>query len=124
MQQCFASVMIPRAILLLLAAVACTQEPTTPTSIPREHAREESASVPILPMAEVGDIKERYEAGLLRIQGVVGVGVGKCRGDGCIKVFVVKKTPELVRAVPSELEGVTVDIEETGEMKGLPSKRE
>lgn len=57
---------------------------------------------------------------LMSIPGVVGAGQGLCEGKPCIKVFVIKKTPELEQKIPETLEGYPVVIEETGEVKALP----
>ncbi len=57
--------------------------------------------------------------GLMSLPGVVGTGQGLCDGQPCIKVFIVKKTPELLRQIPAEIEGYTVAVEETGEIKAL-----
>jgi len=59
---------------------------------------------------------------LLSIPGVVGAGEGLCKGVPCIKVFVIKKTPELEKKILDTLEGYPVEIEETGEIKALPGK--
>ncbi len=56
---------------------------------------------------------------LMSIPGVVGTAQGELYGKPCIKVFVVKKTPELKRRIPTDLEGFPVIIEETGEFKAL-----
>jgi hypothetical protein len=59
---------------------------------------------------------------LMALPGVVGVAVSNCGGDPCIKVFVVKKTPELSARVPTTLSGFPVAIEETGEFHALDSR--
>lgn len=57
---------------------------------------------------------------LMSIPGVVGTAQGELNGKPCIKVLVVKKTPELEKQIPAYLEGFPVVIEETGEFKALP----
>jgi hypothetical protein len=61
-------------------------------------------------------VKQRHEAELMSIPGVVGVGVGKCDEQACIKVLVERETPELAAAVPADLEGVPVEVEEIGQV--------
>ncbi len=56
---------------------------------------------------------------LLSLPGVVGMAVSECEGKPCIKVLVVKETPELVNKIPRTLEGYPVVIEETGEIRPL-----
>ncbi len=58
---------------------------------------------------------------LMSLPGVVGTGQGLCEGKPCIKVFVAKKTPELLSQIPSSLEGYTVAVQETGEIRALDS---
>lgn len=56
---------------------------------------------------------------LMSLPGVVGTAIGACDGNPCIKVLVVKKSPELVKKIPPTLEGYPVVIEETGEIRAL-----
>lgn len=56
---------------------------------------------------------------LMSIPGVVGTGQGLCNGMPCIKVFVIKKTPELDQKIPDVLEGYPVVVEETGMFRAL-----
>ena len=53
----------------------------------------------------------------MSIPGVVGTGIGAREGKPCIRIFVVKKTPELLKKIPSKLEGFVVDVEETGAIR-------
>ncbi len=57
----------------------------------------------------------------MSIPGVVGTGIGECEGKPCIRIFVVKRTPELLKKIPSELEGFVVDVQETGEIRARDS---
>ncbi len=66
-------------------------------------------------------VLQQYAPSLMSHPGVVGTGIGECGGTPCIKVFVVKKTPELVGKIPSSLEGFPVSVEETGEIRALDS---
>lgn len=52
---------------------------------------------------------------LTSIPGVVGTALGEVSNKPFIKVFVARRTPELVEQVPSSLEGYPVAVEETGE---------
>jgi hypothetical protein len=58
-------------------------------------------------------LKERTGA-LMSIQGVVGTGQGLCDGRPCIKVYVVKKTPEVEQKIRSVLEPYPFSIQESG----------
>ena len=63
---------------------------------------------------KVEEVLKKYTQNLMTISGVVGTGQGLCNGKSCIKVFVVKKTPELEDKIPEKLEGYPVKIKETG----------
>ena len=93
---------------LVAAAFGCVQEGAEdrPAKRPMQEKTIEEA------LAEHTD-------SLMSLPGVVGTGQGLCDGQPCIKVFVVKKTPELLRQIPAEIEGYTVAVEETGEIKAL-----
>jgi hypothetical protein len=60
---------------------------------------------------------------LMRIPGVVGTAIGLCDAKPCIKVLVVRVTPELRKAVPDSLESYRVVLDETGTVRALDSSR-
>jgi len=57
---------------------------------------------------------------LMSLPGVAGVAQGLCDERPCIKVYVLKKTPELDKKIPRTLEGYELVVEETGEIRALP----
>ena len=63
-------------------------------------------------------LKEHTDS-LMALPGVVGTGLGECSGKPCIKVFVAKKTPNLLKQIPSTIDGYTVAVQETGEFRAL-----
>jgi hypothetical protein len=71
----------------------------------------------------IKEVLSEHVRALKSIPGVVGVGQGLCEGEPCIKVFVIKRTPELEKEIPDTLEGYRVIIEETGVIKALPKKQ-
>ena len=54
---------------------------------------------------------------LMAVPGVVGLAEGLCSGTPCLKVFVTRKTPALLKAIPASLEGYPVAVEETDEFR-------
>jgi hypothetical protein len=70
----------------------------------------------------IEEVLTEHTKELMSIPGVAGVAQGICNGKPCIKVYVVKETPELKRKIPETLEGYKVMIEETGEFRVLPQK--
>jgi hypothetical protein len=53
---------------------------------------------------------------------VVGIGLGERDAVPSIQVFVVERTPRLVDAIPSEIAGHPVQVEETGELRALDDR--
>jgi len=73
-----------------------------------------------VPLRDINAVKEDHTKELMAIPGVVGVYVGALEnGTPCIGVMVVKKSPELEKKIPKELEGHPVRIDETGVIKPL-----
>ena len=72
-------------------------------------------------MAEIPITQALEEAtpGLMKIEGVVGTAQGLCEGRPCIKIYVAKKTPELLGQLPATIAGHPAVIEETGPFKAL-----
>ena len=65
-------------------------------------------------------VKERHEARLLALPGVIGVGVGvseKAREQAAIEVYVIQATESLKQALPKSLDGVELKTIETGEIR-------
>jgi hypothetical protein len=70
-----------------------------------------------LPPADVAQVLERHTARLMSVSGVVGTAQGDCASRPCILVLVERITPALRQAIPNELEGVPVEIRETGRIE-------
>ena len=75
-----------------------------------------------MPKKTIEAVLKEHTDRLMSISGVVGTAQGLCADKPCIKVYVVKKTPDLVKQIPSTLEGYSVEIQETGEIKALDRK--
>lgn len=87
-------------------------------------ARAQAASPfgPVNPASQAAaeHAKDRNEHALLAIQGVVGVGVGLSEtvaGEAVVEVYVEKSTPAVRSAVPGQVDGVSVKLVETGEIR-------
>jgi hypothetical protein len=76
--------------------------------------------VPVRPLEEV--LRERTDR-FMAVPGVVGIAEGLCDGRPCIKVLVVKKTADLLNAIPTSVEGYAVAVEETGEFRPFAPPR-
>ena len=90
--------------MLLHIAVACSQQSTEEQPMPEKTIQE---------------VLREHTDSLMSLPGVVGTGEGECSGEPCIKVFVVSKTAELLRRIPSAIQGYTVEVVETGEIRAL-----
>lgn len=67
----------------------------------------------------VSKVKEKHEEAILRIEGVVGIGVGlsdKEPDQVVIEVYTKKPVHEMKHLIPETLEGIPVKIIETGEI--------
>jgi hypothetical protein len=72
----------------------------------------------------VADVLNEHAGQWMSIDGVVGTAEGLADGRPCIKVYVVKKTPDLERRIPRLVDGYPVVMEETGEFRALPGDRQ
>lgn len=72
-----------------------------------------------MPKYSIEEVLKKHSVRLMAIPRVVGVGQGLCDGKDCIKVFVEAKSQELERRISTEIDGYTVDLVESGEIKPL-----
>jgi hypothetical protein len=72
-------------------------------------------------MSTIHKVKAKHEMRLMGIDGVEGVGIGEEEDQPVIKVYVARKTRQLKKQIPDELEGYPVRIESTGEFHTLPA---
>ena len=72
-----------------------------------------------MPEKSIEEVLKENTDSLMSLPGVVETAQGECSGQPCIRVFVVKKTPDLLKEIPSELEGYPVAVDETGEIQAL-----
>jgi hypothetical protein len=72
---------------------------------------------PAVSPPSVTQVLERYSGRLMSLRGVVGTAEGSCAGKPCVLVLVDRLTPELRKKIPEELEGIPVDVRETGAVR-------
>ncbi len=77
-----------------------------------------------MPEKTIEEVLKEHTNKLMSIPGVVGTAEGLCDDQPCIKVFVIKKTPELEQKISPVLDGYTVEVEETGEFRALPENKD
>ena len=68
-------------------------------------------------MPSVADVKRRHESRLMKMRGVVGVGIGEKDGKEVICVYVADDNPKIRGALPAALEEVPVEIVVSGPFK-------
>jgi hypothetical protein len=78
----------------------------------------------LMPPKTIEDALKESTGKLMSLPGVVGTAQGLCDSKPCIRVYVLKKSPELVRQIPDTIDGYPVVIEETGAIHTLPENRD
>ncbi len=66
---------------------------------------------------QVKAVKEKHESSLMKIQAVVGVGIGKLKStieydSFCIRVYV--RSAKDINAIPEVVDGVPIDVQVSG----------
>jgi hypothetical protein len=67
----------------------------------------------------IESVLQKHTRRIMSLPGVVSLGEGELEGKLCIKVYVVRRTPQLLTRIPSILEGYAVFVEETGDFRAL-----
>ncbi len=93
---------------LVAAGVACGQQ-----------AGKDEQELRSMQQKKIETVLKEHTDSLMALPGVVGTAIGECAGKPCIKVYVEKKTPELLKQIPSTIDGYTVAVQETGEIRAL-----
>lgn len=76
-----------------------------------------------MPTRDINLVMQDHTAELMALPGVVGVYIGASEDSSlCIKVMVIKRTEEVEKKIPSNLEGHAVEIDETGEIRPLQTQ--
>jgi hypothetical protein len=70
--------------------------------------------VEMVDLKRANQVRDRYEDRLRRLPDVVGVGIGGDPDNAKIIVLVKKMTQQLARSIPKNLDGVPVELVETG----------
>ncbi len=67
----------------------------------------------------IESVLAKHRDRIMALSGVVGISVGRCMSKPCIRVFVIKKTKELLDQIPCTLDGYSVIVQETNEFRAL-----
>ena len=68
-------------------------------------------------------VLEENRSAIMAMPNVIGVGIGKCGAELCIKVMVSRPSDELEEQLGTLLEGYPYSIEVTEPLQTLPSAR-
>ena len=60
----------------------------------------------------------------MSLPGVVAVGEGERDGQSCIRIFATESTPELLKKLPAEIDGIAVVLDISEEIKGRKASRD
>ena len=66
------------------------------------------------PPRRIAQVFAAHSDSLMLLPGVVGVGIGQCGDEPCIKVMAAYSSPELTARLPKRLEGYAVELQVTG----------
>ena len=102
-------VKMPGALCLIALLVACGAQDAR-----RRRTGE-------MPEKTISAVLKEHTASLMVLPGVVGAAEGRCEGEPCIKVYIKEKSPEILKRIPTEIDGYSVTIQETGEIRPLDS---
>lgn len=68
----------------------------------------------------IEDVKRKHEVDLMKIPGVIGVGIGKAASGGrVIQILVEEITRKVRESVPTRLDGFFVEVVRVGEVRKL-----
>jgi hypothetical protein len=70
-------------------------------------------------MSAVTEVKQRHEARLMKMRGVVGVGIGQKDGKDIIRIYVEKENPKILSRIPHALDNVPVEVVVSGTFRAL-----
>ncbi|NIP38343.1 MAG: hypothetical protein GWO07_05570 [Candidatus Dadabacteria bacterium] len=101
----------PRYLVKVFSVIFLTVLLNTNISVLEENSQSKVNNKPII------TVLEENTDFLMSTKGVVGIAQGLCEGKDCIKVYVVKKTAEILEEVPKSLDGYKIEIVETDVIK-------
>jgi hypothetical protein len=70
-------------------------------------------------MGSVEEVKRRHEARIMKVRGVVGVGIGQKDGKETIRIYVQEDLPKIRTKLPESLDDIPVEIVVTGSFRAL-----
>src|SRR5437764_14372962 len=65
-------------------------------------------------VASAAEVKRRHESRLMKMRGVVGVGIGEKDGKEIIRIYVQKESPKILADLPQSLDSIPAKIVAAG----------
>ena len=72
-----------------------------------------------MPPKTIEQVQQEHTNAWMAIPGVVGTGIGQCKGKPCILIFTASNPEQVRRAIPSTVDSYPVVIQHTGEIHAL-----
>lgn len=73
-----------------------------------------------VPERPIREVRDDHAPTWMELPEVVGVGIGECEGEPCIRVHVTAASPEVEEAIPDSIEGHPVRTEVTEPFRPRP----
>ena len=70
-----------------------------------------------VPGRSIGDVVAAHRDAWMKRPEVTGVGIGRCEGEPCIVLYLLRRTDELEASLPASVEGHPVRLEVTGRIE-------
>lgn len=104
------------AALLALLGTACGGSPGGETA-PDTAGREETMDRGPDPRPPIREVLEEHRDAWLERPEVNGVGIGRCEGEPCIVLYLIRRTDGVEAALPDSVDGYPLRLEVTGRME-------
>ncbi len=101
-------------LILVSSGVQACAGNTTQEDLPR--AQESVAKT-------IQEVLKEHTDEWMAVPAVIGLAVGDCEGEVCIKVLVLEMSPEIARTIPSTAGGFPVQLQLTGEIRARDTTR-
>lgn len=66
---------------------------------------------------DIETVLKKHSDHLGSLPGVLGTAQGVCAGKPCIRIYVAKKTDDILKPIPANIEGYPIEIQETGDIR-------
>ncbi len=75
-----------------------------------------------MPELSITEVFDASQDAIMALSGVVGIGIGEHGGQPCIRVMVETATPAVKSAIPDQIGGYRVIVDETGPIRAYDAE--